>query len=401
MKEIKLSMLFLALYPILNIYTFFVPGVSWGTVAIGWLIGVELYKKRGKVSFEYPRGYSLYWIYLTISYIFLSSFKLASFVPGGVSFFLYSVVLGYAIAHFNYFYFKRYYWFVFFVSAIILCFQEIQYLFMGYRFHVLFVYGSLLDGTSLPELISEHVFGSRSSSFFREPAHFAQYILPLLAMELFDHKSVKKILTYRSLFIIVILLLLRSGNGIVGLLLLLFVKILHYLYCSEIKNKIFKLIILAGIISLPLVYYARTEAAQHLLFRSNELQYDENGASFARIYRGYALFEELPLLNKTFGISEDNLVSIIPKTKVSFMFSGERQSDVYCNCVQFILIYTGIIGLCFVFSIYYHIYKCSTVLGKSLIAVLVLLSFIASIYNSYIMLFTTCVAMYDQKTKII
>ena len=377
-------MFYLALYPILRIYLF-LPGLSWGDMLFFWLIAAELYRKKGKIRLSYPQYYKAYWIYIACSYLVVSYFKPAAFIPGGWSFFIYSIILGYVILKFDYEAFKKYYRFVFVISLVIFLLQEIMFYSLGYRFHALLPFGRLLDGFSMSELIVEHQTGLRSSSFFREPAHLAQYVLPLLIMELFDHEGRDKICNKYAVAIVLMLLFLRSGNGMLGLLIVLAIKFAHYIYSKEIKYKVFKIIIAGGILVIPIMYYMGTEAAQLMVFRSAELQNEEESASYIRIYRGYALYGELPAINKLIGINEDDLVERIPKTSISYLFTGERISDVYCNCIQYILIYSGFLGFLFVALVYFKLFKNARIMGRTSILLLFTISLVASIYNSYLM----------------
>ena len=394
----NLPMFFLAIYPILRIYLF-LPGISCGDMVFLWLICHKLFVNNGKISLSYPTYYILCWVYMALSYLLISYFKPTAFIPGGWSFFMYSIIFGFVVSRFDYIAFKKYYRIIFVISFIIFIFQEIMFFYLGYRFHALLPFGKLLDGYSMKDMISDQMIEPRSSSFFREPAHFAQFVLPLLVMELFDSDGLGKFLNKYAFIIILLLLFLKSGNGIIGLIFVLGVKSLHYLYYKRMRFKIIKIIIASIFLAIPIVYYMKTESAKLMVFRSSELQNDEDSGSYIRIYRGYALYKELPIYNKLFGISEDDLVRMIPKTSISYLFTGERTNDVYCNCIQTILIYSGFLGLLFMILVYYHLFKFTRVMGRTSILLLIVISLIASIYNSYLMLFCTCLAEYNKKLK--
>ena len=56
-----------------------------------------------------------------------------------------------------------------------------------------------------------------------------------------------------------------------------------------------------------------TEVGSAMLERTNELENDDSAASYIRVYRGYALYSELPLANQLFGINDDRLMQVIPQ----------------------------------------------------------------------------------------
>lgn len=386
-------MLVLAWFPILNIYS--TPFVfSWGEFLF-LLLMVWSFFNGDKALLSFPRKYIILWAYVAITYIVLSlsNLRLGVLIPGGFSFCLYSVILGFVIAHFDLNSFKRYYRAVFIVAFVILIFQEFTANIMGYRFSALLPFGTLTDGQPISDLINEQLNPrtNRSCSLFREPAHMAQYVIPLLAMELCGDKK-KRLVSPMAFAIIASLLLLRSGNGFLGMIVILLVRLIHYVLKENVKHKFLILATTAVVAGSAITYYLSTEMGGSVAERSVEIENDEDAGSYIRIFRGYRLYEEMPLTNKLIGATQNDLISIIPKTSVSFLFKGELQYDLYFNGLQAILLFNGLIGLLLFILVYVGIYKKTTIAGKASILALLAISFVGATYLSYFMLFVTFIA---------
>ena len=236
------------------------------------------------------------------------------------------------------------------------------------------------------ELSQTIMASNRSSAFFSEPAHFAQYVLVLLGIELFKKENRRRLLTRTSVFVIVSLLLLRSGNGFIGLLLLMSVKLLDYFQTSGIKT----VLLLIAIIPLAwygISQYAKTEVGEATLSRTEELTTtDSSGHSFYRLFRGYIIYSNMPLINQALGAFPDYLYTM----NIPFLHeTGEEDSDMYFNGFQSVLIFNGIIGLILLSFFYIKEARKSEILGKAQSLLLLTLSLIGQIFLSPIMLVCT------------
>ena len=396
----KMTMLLLAWFPIFNIYaTPFV--LSWGEFLF-LLLMVWSFFNGDKVLLSFPRKYIMLWAYVAITYIVLSlsNLRLGVLIPGGFSFCLYSVILGFVIAHFDLNSFKRYYRAVFIIVFVILIFQEFTANILGFRFSALLPFGTLTDGLPISDLINEHLNPrtNRSSSLFREPAHMAQYVIPLLAIELCGDKK-NRLVSPMAFAIIASLILLRSGNGFLGMIVIFLVRLIHYVLKENVKHKFLILFTTAIVAGCAVTYYLSTEMGESVAERSVEIENDEDAGSYIRIFRGYRLYEEMPLTNKLIGATQNDLISIIPRTSVSFLFKGELQYDLYFNGLQTILLFNGLIGLLLFILVYLGIYKKTTIAGKASILSLLAISFVGATYLSYMMLFVTFIAE-SEKRKI-
>lgn len=397
----NLAMLVLAWFPILNIYKSPLP-LGWGSVLILLLWGVSLFQGKSlNKPLALPKQYKVFWIWCAIAYFVscLPQIKLGALIPGGFNFFIFSIILGFAIKVFDQDSFVRHTRIVVIVAGLVLVFQEALYFTTGSRPIFLLPFGQLMDEITMPELIAEQMKLDRSSSLFREPAHFAQYLLPLLCLELFSEKNKERLLTPYSIFIIAVLVLLRSGNGFLGLVVLLAVKGWTYLTNVKVGAKILALIVVA-----PLAYYAvstyiSTEVGSAMLERTGELENDDSAASYIRVYRGYALYSELPTVNQIIGINDERMMQIIPKTSISYLYAGTETNDTYMNGVQSVMIHQGIIGLLLCIWMYVGFARKKPLQSKMQVWLLLLLSLIGQTFMANPMLFCTLLCICYNSSK--
>lgn len=399
---INLAMLLLAWYPILNIYKSPLP-LGYGSILllILWMVSLS----RGtsiRKSLLLPRQYYVFWAWCAIAYFmsYLPQLKFGALIPGGFNLFIFSITLGFLLSVFDVETFKRHTKVVVFVAGAILVFQEVLYFTTGSRPIFLLPFGQPMDEITMPELIADQMKMDRSSSLFREPAHFAQYLLPILCLELFSERNKEKLLTPYSIFIIAILVLLRSGNGFLGLVVLLIVKVWTFLRNVRVGTKILAIVIVAPLTFYAVSSYVSTEVGAAMLERTNELENDDSAASYIRVYRGYALYSELPLTNQLVGINDERLMQIIPRTSIAYLFAGTQTNDTYMNGVQAVMIHQGLIGLLICIWMFISLARRRPLQGKMQIWLLLLLSLVGQTFMSNPMLYCMllCIGYKSLKT---
>jgi len=394
----KLSMIFLALFPILNGYQFFLF-LTIGSLPILALLGLKFIKNPNLKIVYFPKRYLILWFYLVISY-FLSSLgylEMGIFVPGGLAFCLFSVLLGFLTLVFDYNYFKKIYRLVFIICAGILIVQEFFSFSMGIKLPMVLPFGETTYGISVKEIIAVHMVSPRSSSIFFEPAHMAMYALPLLTMELFDKNGSHKLFNLFSLIIIASLLLLRSGNGMLGITVLLTIKVISYIRNGRNFKSLFLLLLIIPIALYAWNSYTETEVGSAVLERTQELTLDKDAHSFTRIGRGYFVYGEMPFFNQIFGMSGENLIQ---REIIRLEGMGSAQA-LYFNGVQSILIFTGILGLFMWLLFFTSIYRSGTTLCKVSLIMFLAISLISSTYLSPIMIIVILLAISQDKRRLL
>ena len=264
--------------------------------------------------------------------------------------------------------------------------QEIMYGLLGYRVSGLIPFLPIIySDISSSEMIEYQMHFSRSSSFFLEPAHMAEFIIPYLAITLGRHDST---LTLKNmvepLIISVILFFLRSGCGVVCTAFIW----LFYLFNIRIhlKKKILLILFSTLIGIILLIQLASTEVGIELLGRTTELDVNNNTVNSGgiRIYRGFFVFDDTSLYQQIFGVGTGGAINTIENSKYFYMFFDNER---YLNNVQMLLIGYGYLGtmlfLCHLKSLYTN----NLLAGKLILLSFVILCFLENFFMTSKMIF--------------
>ena len=381
-------MLLLVLFPILYYYA--TPlSYSWGEVLLILYVIYQLFT-RGKFAFKFPKYFIAYWSYCAVALVVLSNtFKITYLIPGGISAFIWCFMLGVLLSQGDNSALLKYFRLIFVPVAILFVIQEISFKVTGSRFCFYLPissdtanYGDL----TFKQLEALYRFYDRSASVFMEPAYFAEFLLVHLVLELFGGDHVDKLYTPWAIFICLILLILRSGTGLMGLALLVTIKLVSFYKRKRSNYLIALILIVLPLIYFGSVYYLSTEVGESMMKRSSELT-EQSGSSYDRIFRGLELFNAMPLLNQYIGIDP----SIF---RASNMYNGVEtlKEGMLYNGFQTVLISYGFIGTFLILLVYISIYRKSSILTKSALLLLLLLSWIESLYLTPLMLILTVIA---------
>ena len=395
----KIAMILLVLYPILGIYKLPIGiDIPLNVFFTLILLAYTLLAKK-KISFDFPRGFITYWFYISIVYILFSGdFRITTLIPGGLSFCFWVIAFIVLASFFDYKLFRKYYRVVFSICAVVFIIQEISYYTLGTR--PIFLFPMPLTGSAdYSVILANQINLDRSSCFFREPSHFAQFALPLLAIELYESSNKGRFISRYAFFIVLILFLMRSGNGFLGMIIIMLVQVWDYLKYAKLKYKYLTLIVIIPLAVLAVSLYSRTEQGSEIALRASGISTEEGSSSFVRTFRGFYLYEELPVINKIFGTSIEGVPDAISRSKVNYLFIDPitGDDDYYLNGIQTILISNGIIGLLLFFFIYIKLYSRYDLLSKPLILLFISLLFIGNLYLSQMMLISTIIPMLNKQ----
>lgn len=251
------------------------------------------------------------------------------------------------------------------------------------------------EGSTANYVESLSKFAERSSSFFSEPAHFAQFLLPLLCLELFGPK--KSLL--RAVCIVVTTVYLRSGNAMLGLAVIAVVYILQLFKGGlKLRQKIFVIVIIAAA-GYGGLRFIETEDGEKLLKRENEVSDSELvGSGFVRIYRGYWLYGDFNIIEKMIGVNSKQSLEQHIKNLPPWVFAY-GQTD-YFNGVQYLLVHTGLIGTFIFMLLYLSLWKNNDLCGRSSLLCCIALSFVAAIHFSPYMFTCLLVAKHRQQEQL-
>lgn len=255
--------------------------------------------------------------------------------------------------------------------------QELSYLATGVRISGI-IKSLPLAITQDSNWLSEHDSSYRSTSFFSEPAHFAQFLLPLLVYELFGVKSSKRNILLITA-IAIVLVLLQSGNAILASIPVALAYVLKIWSSRSVLQRI-KLIIVVSLFLCVSSIYVATTTGQELLSRSETLTLEYTGyvtSAYMRIFRGWDLFSLMSIKQMIFGLgNRETLSAFIQGSEISNRFIND--ADIYLNGAQSILIYTGFIGAIIFGWFFYSTWKKTNFTGKTILSVLLVFMFMAS-----------------------
>ena len=389
----KIAALLFAVYPMLDYY-------GYGNFTLSFCLTVLLYMytfvKLGKLPLDYPLPLISYFIYLYIArFVFSVSFGEAL----ALSFLFVIILWGFLHRLLDFDFFIKVYRIAAFVNIFAFIIQAISYELLGYRFIFLLDFLPLTNvgagDFDAADWNEKAMYGDRGSAFFSEPAHFVQYLVPLLIIELFYISNKKAYL--RSIVYVLTLLLLSSGNALLALLVVALFFIFSILIKAKSVNKILYTFLFVFIAFISANYFLRTEKGQSLLERQDELDINNPKitSGFVRVFRGYYVWDSMTMTEKIFGLNSTRRIeNTINKSPVFYMFKDE----LYFNGFQSIIIQTGLIGLLiisiYIFSLWHH----NNLSGQCCLAVYISLSFIAAVYLSYTMLLYFVIA-YHLKNK--
>ena len=237
---------------------------------------------------------------------------------------------------------------------------------------------------TMSEYISGRAESARSSSFFAEPAHFAHFLLPLFAIEVFYDKS--KLRLFMALAIGATLLFLRSGNGLLGLATVLVFLVPYYLNKRRGGSRWLTLTVVLLFVSFVGYEYINSEMGEALLERQGEMSMDYEGGSrsgFLRIWRGFFVYGDYSVFEKIFGCPDNNAQLAHVFSSGMFMDVG---AELYFNAFQKILLNTGLVGVVIFIYVVYRLWHKNSVCGKAILLTFIGLSFISAIYMTHTMI---------------
>lgn len=339
----------------------------------------------------------LYFIYRYFNHLYYSKSLTAIIYPS------LWISLLYFIVFFEDINLKQFIKFYKILALIVIAFfylQEFTYFTTGYRISGLMpglpIYLEGVDDAN--SYINELTYTERSSSFFSEPAALVQFLIPLLAIFFFDKEQSNRYFWIGLLGFT--LLMTRSGNALLGLLVIFIIFVFKILQKSSIIIKILYISSILILGSIALKIYINSEIGEELLERQEEItEMDEKSSGFFRIFRGYFVYDEYSPNEKFFGIDD---ITIIEKITDSSIVATDSHVNLYFNAIQSILLRTGIIGL-FIFLMFLRsLWLKNSITGRTILLCFFAYMFLTSHYFSSTMIFyLTLVYKYQQQNKYI
>ncbi len=186
-------------------------------------------------------------------------------------------------------------------------------------------------------------------ALFSERSHFAQYVLPYVAICLYSDKIVMKNRIGKAIIASIAIITTISGNGIIVLLI---EWLLYFIVLSGLKSKKKIMVSIMGITAIFIAYLIMLSIDSfssmfNMLFTS-----ESNHASKAdyRIYRGLDLYNQLPILQKIFGIGNSHMYLFASINGITSKYDVSWSIYEYFSALFELIIYYGIIGFFFCYK---------------------------------------------------
>ena len=378
-------MAFLSLYPILYAYMNSFSFNYGEMLFLGLLPLILILAKSYRIT-TLPSGYYVFWFYVALLLIISSGdFKVTYLIPGGIAFTIFSLMTGVSIKYFNIDYLYKLMRSFLIIASLIFILQYMGLTPEEYsRCFILPISDHLAySNLDYEGLIAMRQYGTRACSIFLEPAYFAQYACIFLVLELFYKAGTERLYTKLSIFIVAILLLSRSGCALLGLATVAAVKLITYLRYT--KRSMGYLLFVLPIIGMSIFYYFSTDVGVALLDRTAELN-TEGSSGYMRVFQGFFIYDYLPLINKIFGISTEDLMNM----NIPFLSVGrDGEVAMFTNGLFTLLIRTGFVGFIIFMYIYIKMYKSTNIVGKASLWLLLSLSLVEQVYLLFPMMLCT------------
>lgn len=268
----------------------------------------------------------------------------------------------------------KFYKILVYAAIIFFVIQELSYIFGNYRptLYLSFL-EAYYEDTDVDMFATSRASLDRSSSFFLEPSHFVQYIIPyfciIVSRYLREKKGFKEMVG-----MLIIIIWIRAGVGYVTLLVIAGFLFLR----SDIMRLYQRILILLSICTALILIntlFADNKLISETMGRMSEfsMDFEASGAQsgFIRIWRGYIVYGTLGFLNKFFGVS----IAGIEPLFSSVIIPGCRYDGAYMNGIQTILISGGLVGL-FLFTIYIRsLYMKMDIIGQCILVAMITIFF--------------------------
>lgn len=228
----------------------------------------------------------------------------------------------------------------------------------------------------------------RPTSIFLEPAQFAQFIAPFLALTLFPCTRRQRIDYKLAMFLTASMILSTSANAYA---LVLVIWTLWYVYNSLITKRyeyiiVYSIIILLAIVAIFYLYKSNGEFNQ-VVSRFFTIGNGTTSSANVRLLGGIYFYTALDPIFKFFGIGFGNYNGFTRTYSVLSLYGIQKE---YMNSLSYILVSSGITGLLIFLFILHRVYIKSSLSSRILLILLIILCLSSSIYSSpmYVVLFT-------------
>lgn len=298
---------------------------------------------------------------------------IASFIP--IALLLYTSYFAVLLPNANYAYVLRFYRLLVWVAVSFFWIQELSFFATGWRpsLYVPFLemHSSNVSAQSLSDLFASF---ERSQSFFLEPSHFVEYIIPYFCIILASCLKSKKY-SFELVLLVITILWAQSGSGYLAV-----VALAAYIFFwdKSIKPsfKIGVCVLLLFLVYSIYSFFRENELVASVAERITEFspEVEQFGAhsGFLRIWRGYFIYDSLPVVNKILGTGVGCMEYVTSLMRGYDPINGKS----FLNGIQTLLINGGLLGT-FLFGVFFMtMFKKCNVAGKYVLVAMIALFFV-------------------------
>lgn len=389
----KISMLLLAMYPLLDWYE--IPFTfSLGRTLILFFSAYIIAYCRFNIN-VLPASFLIVLLYVGGAWCTQHNYELWSlFPPGGWLFFLFYISLISGTITLDTRSLQKFMKYIVWLSIVLFWIQYVRVQTTGVNICFVpnltgqFTYEDVL----YDELVSRHINSLYPCSIFLEKSYMAYYLATYLTIVLFGPLSKDRWWDKEVIIICITLVFLRSGSGIVIMSTIMLIKIFNSFWQNNITRSVILITFSLPILIGAFWTYSSLESGSEILNRQSELS-TEGTSGYARVVAGYVMFELQEPSEKMWGTNKHDLAD-------EYGYNKEGNNVLYINGVQTILLTLGYVGMAIYLLFYTLLFRRSTIFGRMSIVVLFIMSLLESNYlNPYMSLFTIipCGSLYHNR----
>lgn len=235
-----------------------------------------------------------------------------------------------------------------YLVKVYLFFSSIACAYLYLQFVCSYLFGVFLPQNILPIETISGVFDAestlslvgvyRASSFFSEPASFSQYVIPAVCILLLKSGGEKKRIIIATIYTIAIFLSTSS----LGIILVSLVWLIELYHLTK-KNLLKWGVILFIFFAIGGYFVLANDYIYNSLSSIFGLLGQANSKTGERVYKGFAVFHQLPNVYKLFGIGLGNAKYYIQTYGIKTIYDSQWYENYeYFNGVSSALIYGGV-----------------------------------------------------------
>ena len=216
----------------------------------------------------------------------------------------------------------------------------------------------------------------RPAGIFKEPGYLVFFIFPALIISLFN---LKKLTIANFIQIVLFVFVMIFSSSTQGLILVFFILMYRLIYIKKGKtNNIYQFfgLVVIGLI-IFLVLSSNIELIQYSFNKIFSSDIRPGSSTALRIYRGFAIYKELPLINKLFGVGHGNLGNFVISNSIYTQYDAlplTLAKAEFINGIMTPFIYYGIfVGFYFVLLLISSVVKLKGHDRLILISIIILL----------------------------